>query len=199
MDQNAPTALKSLVDKPVRDSEEFFRVFLRFIVDVQVEVLEVAVSLRVGLASHVEDVRDAGFNQLACFERTLERAHVDTRVDLKEANIADRLLAFDVASAEIDVGESATNDLLLFTVVCVPVTFKSCPRLLLVHGSDAEPRVCIELLELRHRDDVAVTVPQRFLLGILVLRLVLLLHDDAIFGLLFLAFVLRLALAHHLA
>ena len=76
MDQDLAATIKRLVDESISDAEVLLRIFLRLIVQLQIEIFEVAVTLRVRLAGDVEDVRDAGLNQLARLEGALEGAHV---------------------------------------------------------------------------------------------------------------------------
>ena len=76
MDQDLAATIKRLVDESISDAEVLLRIFLRLIVQLQIEIFEVAVTLRVRLAGDVEDVCDAGLNQLARLEGALEGAHV---------------------------------------------------------------------------------------------------------------------------
>ena len=76
MDQDLAATVERLVDESISDAEVLLRIFLRLIVQLQIEIFEVAVTLRVRLAGDVEDVRDAGLNQLARLEGALEGAHV---------------------------------------------------------------------------------------------------------------------------
>ena len=78
MDQDLAATVQRLIDESICDTEVLLSIFLRLVVQLQVEVFEVLVALRVRLAGNVEDVRDAGLNQLARLESALERSHVDT-------------------------------------------------------------------------------------------------------------------------
>lgn len=78
MDQDLAATVQRLIDESICDTEVLLSIFLRLVVQLQVEVFEVLVALRVRLAGNVKDVRDAGLNQLARLESTLERSHVDT-------------------------------------------------------------------------------------------------------------------------
>lgn len=76
MDQDLAATVERLVDESISDAEVLLRIFLRFVVQLQIEIFKVAVTLRVRLAGDVEDVCDAGLNQLARLEGALEGAHV---------------------------------------------------------------------------------------------------------------------------
>lgn len=76
MDQDLAATIKRLVDESISDAEVLLRIFLRLVVQLQIEIFEVAVTLRVRFAGYVEDVCDAGLNQLARLEGALEGAHV---------------------------------------------------------------------------------------------------------------------------
>jgi len=78
VDQDLAATVQRLIDESICDTEVLFSIFLRLVVQLQVEVFEVLVALRVRLAGNVKDVRDAGLNQLARLESALERSHVDT-------------------------------------------------------------------------------------------------------------------------
>lgn len=78
MDQDLASAVQRLVDESICDAEVLLGIFLRLIVQLQVEIFEVAVALRVRLAGDVQNMRDAGLDQLARLEGALEGAHVDT-------------------------------------------------------------------------------------------------------------------------
>ena len=78
MDQDLAATVQRLINESICDTEVLLSIFLRLVVQLQVEVFEVLVALRVRLAGNVKDVRDAGLNQLARLESALERSHVDT-------------------------------------------------------------------------------------------------------------------------
>ena len=145
VDQNLATAAEGLIDESVCDPEVLFCVLLRLIVQLQVEVLEEAVTLRVRLASHVQNVSDASLDQLTSLERTLERSHVNALVNLEQADVPDRLLAVNIASAEVNVREATADDLLFLASVRLTVIIVTVAGLLLVDGSAAEPRVPLDL------------------------------------------------------
>ena len=142
VDKDLATAVQSLINEPVCDSEVLLGVLLRLIVQLQVEVLEEFIALRVRLAGHVQNVSDASFNQIARLERTLERSHVDPLVHLDQADIPE----VNIASAEVHMREAAARHLLQLTRVLLTVIFMAGARLLLVNGRPAEPRVPLDLL-----------------------------------------------------
>ena len=148
MDQDLAPTIESLVDESIGDAEVLLNILLRLIVDLQVQVLEVAVALSVRLAGDIQDVSDAGFNQLTCLEGALEGAHVDASVHLEQADVADGLLTVDIACAEVDVREASASDLLLSTAVVLTVIVLASTSLLLVDGDAAEARISVHLLEL---------------------------------------------------
>lgn len=78
VDQDLASAVQRLVDESICDAEVLLGIFLRLVVQLQVEIFEVAVALRVRLAGDVQNMRDAGLDQLARLEGALEGAHVDT-------------------------------------------------------------------------------------------------------------------------
>ena len=117
-----------------------------FIVQLQVEVLEVAIALRVRLTSHVQNVSDSGLDQLASLECTLKGSHVNALVDLEQGDVPDGLLAVNIASTEVNVREAAADYLLLLASVRLTVILLSGSGLLLVDGRAAEPRVPLDLL-----------------------------------------------------
>ena len=150
MDQNLTTRVQCLINEPVSDTEVFLGVLLRLIIQVQVKVLEIAVTLGVGLAGHVEDVRDTGLDQLSSFERTLERSHEDATVHLVQADVADGVLTQDIARTEVNMWEPTADDLVVLTLVRDTSVILTSPRLLLVDGGTAETWVpLLELLQLR--------------------------------------------------
>lgn len=154
MDQDLAAPVQGLVDEPVRDAEVLLNVLLWFVVDLQVEVLEVPLALCVGLACHVQDVRHAALDQLARLKRRLERSNVDARVDLEETDVSDGLLAVDITSTEVAVREATADSLLFITRVRLTVILFLGSDLLLV---DRWPTNLASLaLQLRHRDSVVV-------------------------------------------
>ena len=78
LDKDLATALKALVDETVGDAEVLLGVLLRLVIDLQIQVFEVAIALRISLASYVQDMGNAGFDEVTRFECCLERAHEDT-------------------------------------------------------------------------------------------------------------------------
>ena len=114
----------------------------------QVQVLEVVVSLGVGLASDIQNVRDTLLDQLTRFKSTLEGSHEDSSVNLEKADITNGLLAVDIAGTEVDVREAATSDLILLISVALTVIFLSAARLLLIDGNAAEARITLHRLQL---------------------------------------------------
>ena len=148
VDKDLATAVQSLINEPVCDSEVLLGVLLRLIVQLQVKVLEVTITLRVRLAGHIQNVSDASFNQITRLERTLERSHVDPLVHLDQADISE----VNIASAEVHVREAAACNLLQFTPVVATVIFMAGARLLLVNGRPTEPRVPLDLLLLELGD-----------------------------------------------
>lgn len=152
MDQDLAATVQRLVNEAIRDAEVLLDIFLWLVVDVQVKVLEVALTLSVGLACHIEDVGDAGLDQVACFKSGLERSNEDALVDLEETDVADRFLAVDVARTEVAVREAATDSLLLLTRILLTVIFLGSAELLFVEGWPTDPLLL--LLQLRDRDGV---------------------------------------------
>ena len=148
MHQNLATATQSLVDKAIGYAEVLFHVLLWLVVNVQVQVLEVVVSLGVGLASDIQNVRDTLLDQLTRFKSTLEGSHEDSSVNLEKADITNGLLAVDIAGAEVDVREAATSDLTLLISIALTVIFLSAARLLLIDGNAAEARITLHRLQL---------------------------------------------------
>ena len=176
VDEDLAAAVEGLVDETICDAEVLFGVFLRFVVQLQVEVLEVAVALGVRLAGDVEDVGHAGLDQLTSLEGTLEGTHVDAPVHLEETDVPDRLLTVDIASTEVDMGESTTSHLLLISRVRLAVIILAHAGFLLVDGSTTEPGIALHLLELGDADSarlLALTLDARLLTLILIVHLLL--------------------------
>ena len=128
LNKDLPTAFKCIIDKSIGDAEVLFGVLPWFIINMYVKVLKVVFTLRVGLAGHIQDVRDAVFNELSCLECTLERAHEDAIEHFDEADVID----FVVAAAEVKVREAWADNVFLFPAVVLTVLHYVGPVLLLV-------------------------------------------------------------------
>ena len=150
VDQNLATAVERLINEPVCDPEVLLGVLLGLVVQLQVEVLEEFITLRVRLAGNIQNVGHTSFNQITRLERTLERSHVDPLVHLDQADIPE----VNIAGAEVHVREATAGHLLQLTCVLLTVIFMASARLLLVDGRPTEPRVPLDLLllELGDRD-----------------------------------------------
>ena len=88
VDKDLAATIKSLIDEAIRDAEVFLGILLRLVIDVQVQVLEVTVSLGVGLTGDIQDVRDSSLDELASLECALEGSHEDTSVDFKQDDVS---------------------------------------------------------------------------------------------------------------
>ena len=150
VDEDLATTVERFIDKSVRYAEVLLGILLRLVVQLQIEIFEVAIALGVCLACHVQNVSDTGFDELASLERTLERSNEDSVVHFKETDVADSLLAVHVTGTEVDMREATAYDLLFLAAVCLTVTFTSGSSFLLVDGCTAISGVSIVLLELRH-------------------------------------------------
>ena len=149
MDEDLSTTVERFVDKSVRDTEVLLGILLRLIVQLQIKVFEIAITLGVSLACHVQNVSDTCIDEFTSLECTLEGSHVDSSVDFEETDIADSLLAVHVTGTEVDVREAAACDLVFLTGVCLTVIIAPGSRLLLIDGSSTKPGVSLDLLELR--------------------------------------------------
>lgn len=152
MDQDLSTTVQSLIDKSISDPEVFLCIFLRLVVQLQVEVFEVAVALSVRLACHIQNVSDSSLDQLTSLEGRLEWSHVNALVDFKETDVPNGFLAVDITSAEVDVGEPAADDLLLLTSVRLTVILLASTGLLLVNRCTSEAGISVVLLQLGDRN-----------------------------------------------
>ena len=176
MDQNFSTAVECLVYEAICDAEVLLGVLLWLIVQLQVEVLEVAIALRIRLASYIEDVSHTCLNQLTCLEGTLEWTHVDALIHLKETDVSDCLLAVDIAGTEVDVREAPASHLLLISCVRLTVIILAKTGFLFVDRCTTEPRIALNLLELRDTDSprlLAVTLHARLIVLVLVVPFLL--------------------------
>lgn len=146
MDQYFATTAQALIDEAIRDAEVLLCIFLRLVVDLQVEVFEISVALSVGLARYVKNMRDANLKQLTCLEGGLERSHVNAREHLEQADVSDSFLAIHIASAVVNMRESAANDLLFLASVSTASLLEPAARLLVVERKASEARVALDLL-----------------------------------------------------
>jgi len=148
VDQDLATAIESLINESICDPEVLLRILLRLIVQLQVEVLEVAITLRIRFASDIQNVRHACLDQLTRLEGTLEGPHVDALVHLEQTDVSNCLLTINIASAEVYMRESATDDLLFLPSVRLTVIVHACAGFLFVDGGATDARISIYLLEL---------------------------------------------------
>ena len=173
VDQDLAAAVEGLINESIRDPEVLLGVLLRLVVQLQVEVLEVAIALRVRLACNVQDVSDAGIYQLLSLVRALHRPHVDTLVDFDQADVAE----VNFAGAEVHMGEAAASNIFLIAGVGLAVILLPSAELLLVKRGTAEPGVPLRLpLELGYGDShwlLHLTVFDLLLTGILVVLFLL--------------------------
>ena len=132
----------------------------------------------------------ASLDKLTGLEGTLEGTHVDALVHLEEANVPDRLLTVDIASAEVNMREPAASHLFLISRVRLTVIILAHAGLLLVDRCTAEPGIAVHLLELGDADGarllLAITLDARLVTIHLIVhllldgpRIVLILHSLA--------------------
>jgi len=93
-------------------------------------------------------VGHSGFDELACFERTLEWAHEDARVNLEQTDVSDGVRAVHIARAKVDVGEPSANNLLFLACVILSIILQARLCLLLIYRSSAELGTLLDLLQL---------------------------------------------------
>ena len=117
LNKDLATAIKRISNESIGDAEVLFGILPWLIINMYVKVLKVVFTLRVGLAGHIQDVRDAIVNELSCLECTLERSHVYAVEDLDEADVIDVV----VAAAEVEVREAWADDVFLFPAVVLTV------------------------------------------------------------------------------
>lgn len=149
VNKDATAAVQALVDKPVRDPEVLLGILLWLIVDLQVEVFEVSISLGVSLARHIQNVCHSCFDQFARFESALEGPHIDAIVDLKQTDVSDCFLAVHIARAKVNVRETATSDTFFVAFVGHSAVLLASPSLLLIDGRSTESGIPLHCLQLR--------------------------------------------------
>ena len=142
VNEDLSAAVKGLINESICDPEVLLRVLLWLIVQLQVEVLEVAIALRVRFASHVQDMRDASIYQIASLVCTLHWAHENALGYLNQANISE----VNFASAEVHVREATAGYILLVVRVGLAVIILSSSVLLLVKRRTTVPGVPLNLL-----------------------------------------------------
>ncbi len=120
----------------------------------QVEVFEVSIALSVRLARHIQNVSHSRFDQFARFESALKRSHIDSTIDLEQADVSDSFLAVHIARAKVNVRESATDDLLFISIIGRSVVVLTSSSLLLPDTTTSESGVHLHSLELGDRDHV---------------------------------------------
>ena len=94
------------------------------------------------MTGDIQDVRDAGVDELSCLECTVERAHVYAVVDFNKADITN----VDITAAEVVMRETRADDLVLLPVIVLTVVVQISPVLLLVQRFTAT--LILGLLEL---------------------------------------------------
>lgn len=75
---------------PVGKSEMFLGVFCFFVLNLDVQVLEVFYALSIGFASNIQNVSDARINEVLGLECRLKRSHKDAAVHFEERYLLDR-------------------------------------------------------------------------------------------------------------
>ena len=148
MDKDLAATIERLIDEAIRDAEVFLGILLRLVIDVQVQVLEVTVSLGVGLTGDIQDVRDSSLDELASLECALEGSHEDTSVDFEQDNVSQGLFGGNIASAEVHVREATTSDQFILAIVSGSGGFSLHPAFLVIDRNAAEARVTSHGLQL---------------------------------------------------
>ena len=155
MHQNLASTVQCFFNESICETEVLLCVFLRLIVDLQVQVLEVALALRVGLAAHVEDVCASDIDELTGLESPLEWTHVDASIDLEQDNVSDSLGTIHVVWTEIDVREATADHCFFFGVEGSPSILHPHTGLLFVERWSTDDLT--HGLELRDGDSVNVS------------------------------------------
>ena len=90
MNQNLglSASLAGIFYEPISDPEMLLGVLGVGVVDGNVQIFKVFLSLGVLAASHIEDVRYTHFQKLLGLEGRLVRTHYDTRVDLEKVDLS---------------------------------------------------------------------------------------------------------------
>ena len=139
----------------------------------QVEVFEVSIALCVRLARHIQNVSHSRFDQFARFESALKGSHIDSTIDLEQADVSDCFLAVHVACAEVNVRESATDDLLFISIIGRSVVVLAGSCLLLPDTATSKSGIHLHSLELGDRDHVGILKFLRWAAALRILPLIL--------------------------
>lgn len=109
MDQQFSSFRKTFIDKAVGSPEVTFGILEGVIMNGYLEVLEEFLAGCVGLASEIQDVRDAQLNQLLRFECCLVRSHENPVVHLYQRNLANCLSAVYFAGTRRHVRKASAR------------------------------------------------------------------------------------------
>ena len=115
MNKHLPPSCQGTFDKPVRQPEELLGIFLCGVSEVNILVLEVFLAFGVGLAGHVQDMRDTQVQHMLPFQPGYKVAQVESRDDLNALEALQE--AVGLATTKIGMREPVAVDILF--VVCV--------------------------------------------------------------------------------